>query len=160
MHHTLSSASPNELLDRMRAALGIVGTEAVDILGLFQEGAKHYYSGSFSLAEARKLKVAVGEVLAITYEHPPERLCLRSLNASHLEDSLRFLLGKDNGPSSNTTTQAADEALSTPVEAEAAANEARRQWKSRFRARVRMMEKLLASAPDDNVPTPRGDGDD
>jgi hypothetical protein len=43
---------------------------------------------------------------------------------------------------------------------EAAALEARRQWKSRFRARVRTMEKLLANAPDDNVPTPRGDGDD
>lgn len=49
--------------------------------------------------------------------------------------------------------------IQPPEDPEAAAAEARRQWKSRFRARVRMMEKLLANAPDDNVPTPRGDGD-
>lgn len=37
---------------------------------------------------------------------------------------------------------------------------ARREWKARFLARVRVLEKLLASAVVDDVPTPRGEGDD
>lgn len=183
LHYTLSSASPNEALRRMRAAFKNAGTETVDILGLVQEGAKLYYTGSCSLAEVRRLRVAVGGVLAIAYEHPPERLHMRRLNADYLEGNLaRIVFAEEAGRSTNIAMQAAGEApgmplvssdpveanpsakesanTPPPIEAEAAANEARRQWKSRFRTRVRMMEKLLASAPDDNVPTPRGDGDD
>lgn len=36
----------------------------------------------------------------------------------------------------------------------------RRRWRSRFRARVKAMENLMARAADDNIPTPRTDGDD
>jgi hypothetical protein len=179
LHYTLSSASPNEALRRMRAAFEGVGTETVDMLGLVQEGTKLYYASSDSLATARRMKVAVGSVIAIAYEQSPERLHMRRLSANCPDGNLvRFYLDIH---STNVATQAAGEAPSATLvssaaikpspsveesasvqpakESDAAAVEARRQWKSRFRARVRMMEKLLANAPDDNIPTPRGDGD-
>lgn len=46
------------------------------------------------------------------------------------------------------------------VQEEADLAAARREWRTRYRARARVMETLLANATDDNVPTPRGDGDD
>jgi len=81
LHYTLSSASPNEALRRMRAAFEGVGTETVDMLGLVQEGTKLYYASSDSLATARRMKVAVGSVIAIAYEQSPERLHMRRLSA-------------------------------------------------------------------------------
>jgi hypothetical protein len=186
LHYTLSSASPYETLCRVRAAFERAGTET----GLVQEGTKHYYAGSYGQAHTafvyvagdtispmavRKLKVAIGDVVAIACEQLPERLHTRRLSdysvvisSFSVEDASSkneaTQAGEVRGPPTVSPAPIALAKESSNVrpsqEPEAAAAEARRQWKSRFRVRVKMMEKLLANAPDDNVPTPRGDGDD
>lgn len=175
---------------RALIGIGSAGTETVDMLSLVQEGKKHYLAGNYEAARVafaqvaaqpvsvRKLKVSVGEVVTIAAGHavPQQLRCylqkgviVRVVDSDAVAQAIQQVAYQGGSGEMFAAKYIAREPVAQKVapverqaraEAEAEVEAARREWKTRFRARTRMMQKLLANAADDTVPTPRGDGDD
>jgi hypothetical protein len=140
-----------------------VGTEAADVLALMDQGAKFYSIGAYAEAadafrkvtSARTLKVVITGVSGGTANDPGFARVQRLRIVGTTEN---YGASKASEPSVHAPRPPA------PQQAEAAHElalvEARKRWRAKFQARVRAMETLLATAVEDQTPTPRADGDD